>query len=352
MQFYLWQFNSPGTITSLTISNCQKLQISFTCINENKPIQWLKIKDVQHLEIIRPTITHNPPKMIFENIKRLDVLPRETFVQIKKTVYKPGCFIPVSDLNSIIFKNVNIGTIETEAFKYLSDMENFIWENVSVDKVSFGAVKLEFKEKSKALLKGCDLEVVEPMGFQISGPALSMVQSRYGNLWGSSVNGTIYDFEFNNNTVRNIQAGAISVLAQNVYMVDNHFESIESGAFKKIGPGLLHDSQTNFGRLKFIYHFSNNLIEHVQDGGIRPDIEAYDNVSADIVYKYNTLQCSCESLSWMGADVDLGKGFSVLKDFNAMVLDPLNSNKCSFTPCLCFGVRAPKSKHSLTPPVF
>ncbi|KAF2895526.1 hypothetical protein ILUMI_10649 [Ignelater luminosus] len=351
--FYVWSFNSPGTITSLTIKNCETLRLSFTCTGENKPIQWLKIQNITYLEIMPAAIAnHNPPQIYLENVSFMETLPRDTFTQVKRTAYKPGCINPVNDLNGIFFKNVNIGTIETEAFKTLIDMRNFSWYNVSVKKVNLNAIHLTFEDGARAYMNKCNLDIVEPMGIRITGDGLSITRGRVGNMWGSGINGTIYDFAFNNNTVCNIQSGAISILALNVEMVDNDFQSIESGAFQKISPGLLHDSRRNFGTLMFSYKFSNNLVQRVEDGGIKPDIIAYKNVAAEVTYTDNTLQCSCEGLTWLGADVDLGYGYSVLKDFNTMILDPPNKNKCTFTPCMCFGVRSPNKKSTAAASVF
>lgn len=307
---------------------------------------------MKNLNIVAPVITHNPPTVIFENISNIETLPRDTFVQIKKTAYRPGCFTPVNDLESIYFKNVHIGMIQTEAFKNLTNMKNFTWSNVSVSRFAFGAVQLEFVEEACGLVKNFNFGVLEPMAFQITGDGFSLIQGFVADMWATAVNGTIYDFEFQNSTVDNIQSGAIAILSQNVYITDNHFRSIESGSFHKISPGLLHDSQRNFGRLLFTYKFRNNIIDHVEDGGIRPDIEAYKNVAAEVSFTDNILQCSCESLTWMGADIDLGNGFSVLKDFNTLVLDPTNKNKCNFTPCMCFGVRSPYKRNNTLGNIF
>lgn len=297
-------------------------------------------------------VTHNPPKIYFENIKKIDSLPRHTFSQIKKEMLKPGCFVPVNDLEEIHFSNVNIDTIETEAFYNLTEVKNFSWNNVSVVRVMVNAIKLDFIDGGRGYLSKCNLEIIDPMAFRLTGDGFSITRGHIGDISGCGINGTIYDFEFNNNTIRNIQSGALSILARNVHVMDNHFENIASGAFQRIGPGLLHDSRRNFGKLIFVYRFSNNLIESVDDGGIRPDIIAYKNVAAEVTFSYNTLQCSCEGITWLGADVDLGYGYSVLKDFNTMILDPQNSNICTFTPCMCFGVRSPNKKGSAAAAVF
>ncbi|KAF5306682.1 hypothetical protein FQR65_LT07237 [Abscondita terminalis] len=343
IQLWLWQFSAPATITSLTIEDCEKVELSFICSNENKPIQWLKLRNIKNLEIMPVPLVHNPPAIHFENVT-MNKIPRDAFVQIKKTVYKPGCFIPLNDLNSISFKNVKINTIETESFKNLSEMRKFEMENVEINRIEYGAIKLTFDPELVASVKNSNLNVLEPLALQVTGDGLSVSNTHIGDMFGSSINGTIYDFEFLNNTVNKIQAGALAILAKKVYINNNFFKEIESGAFKKITPGLLHDSNRSFGTLYFVYDFNNNLIEHVEDGGVRPDITSYKNVATHMNYTENTLQCSCEAVSWLGAEVDLGFGYSVLKDFNTMILDPANKNVCNFNPCMCFGVRSPNKK--------
>lgn len=352
VQFYLWAFAAPGTIQSLTFQNCEKLQLSLTCSGDNRPIQWVKFRNIGYLEMMQPNIGHNPPKMIFENISRIETLPRETFIQVKKTFYKPGCFVPVNDLDEIEFRNVTIGTIEPEAFKSLTDMKNFEWKNVTIARINYAALKMQFVEGGKAAITDSNLGVLEPLALQIVGDGLSIKNNKIQDLSPYSINGTIYDFEFANNTIDNLQSSAIGVLSQNTYINNNYFRYVESGAFKKISPGLLHDSQRNFGTLYFVYDFNNNLFEHVEDKGIRPDIEAYKNVASLVNFTDNTLQCSCEAISWLGAEVELGFNFTVLKDFNTMILDPKNRNTCNFNPCMCFGVRSPNKRSSATAAVF
>lgn len=349
---WLWQFASPATITSLTIENCERVELAFGCSAENKPIQWLKLRNIGTVDFLSVPLIHNPPMIIIQNVTNIESIRRDTFLQMKKTLYKPGCFIPITDLHSIVLKDVNIGRIETEAFKNITDMKKFEMENVNINRVEYGAIRLSFEPDVVGLVKNSNIGVMEPLAFQLVGDGFSMLNTKIDNMWGSSLNGTIYDFEFSNNSVSMIQAGAIALLAKNVYMNNNLFRDIESGAFRKISPGLLHDSQRNFGTLYFSYDFKNNLIEHVEDGGIRPDIEAYKNVATHINYTENVLQCSCEAVSWLGAEVDLGFGYSVLKDFNTMILDPSNKNTCNFNPCMCFGVRSPYKRSSATGLVF
>ncbi|KAB0796195.1 hypothetical protein PPYR_10256 [Photinus pyralis] len=352
IQFYLWAFSAPGTIQSLTLHNCEKVQLSLTCSGDNRPIQWVKFKNIGSLEWLPPNVPHNPPKMIFENISRIEILPRQTFAQIKKIFYKPGCYLPAFDLNALEFRNVNFGTIESGAFDNLSDMTNFEWTNVTVSRIAYAAMKMQFVQGGKGSISNSNLGVLEPMALQFVGDGLSIKNNKIEDLSPSSINGTVYDFEFVNNTVDNLQSSAIAVLSQNTYINNNHFRNVESGAFKKVSPGLLHDSQRNFGTLYFVYDFNNNLFEHVEDKGIRPDIEAYKNVASLVNFTENTLQCSCETISWLGAEVDLGFNYTVLKDFNTMILDPKNKNNCNFNPCMCFGVRSPNKRSSATAAVF
>ncbi|KAF5294956.1 hypothetical protein FQA39_LY13319 [Lamprigera yunnana] len=351
IQLLLWQFNAPVSITSLTVEDCQKLELSFTCSGENKPIQWFKLKNITTVEITQPYVGHSPPKIILEDIGNIN-LPREVFVQIKKTFFKPGCFIPAVDLHSFVFKNVTIGTIEPEAFKKLTDIKEFYMENVQVDKIQFGAIQLNFAPGSAGVINNSSIDVMEPLAIQANGDGFSILNSHIKNMWGSSINGSIYDFQFANNTVDLIQSGAITILAQNVYIDNNLFRKMESGAFQYISPGLVHDSSRDFGKLHFTYDFNKNLLEHVEDGGVRPDIEAYRNVASLINYRKNVLQCSCESVSLLGGEVDLGSEYSVLKEFNSMILDPKNDNVCNFKPCVCFGVRSPVKKGSPAAAVF
>lgn len=352
IEIYIWNFNSPTTIASLTIENCEKVHLHFSC-GDNKAIQWLKLRNIRNLEIMQPTLTQNPRKVFFENITRIDNLLADTFSQMKSLRYKPVCGFTAMELEEIYFRNVSIGNIETAAFKNLSEIRKFEWTDVVVDKVNYGALKIRFVDNGEGLIVNCSLGIVEPLAFQITADRFTIKGTKIKDLWHSGLNGTSSNFIFTNNTVKNLQSGSIAILSQNVVIAFNYFTNVESGAFNKVSPGLLHDSQTHFGKLYFVYDFNHNTIAHVEDKGIRPDIETYRNVASYLNYTENHLQCSCESLSWLGAEVDLGFGYNVLKDFNMMILNPKNKNSCTFRPCMCFSATAPENISApLTPAVF
>ncbi|KAB0796307.1 hypothetical protein PPYR_10368 [Photinus pyralis] len=352
IEIYIWSFNAPNTIASLTIQDCEKVHLHFAC-GDNKAIQWLKVRNVETLEIMQPTVTQNPRKVYFENITSIATLPADSFSQMKNLRYRPSCGFATNELEGIYFKNVFIGNIETAAFRNLSDIREFEWINVAVDKISYAALNIRFADDGVGSITNCSFGILEPLAFQVTADQFSVRGTTIKDLWPSGLNGTSGNFVFTNNTVNNMQSGSIAMLCQTVLIKFNYFKNVESGAFGKISPGLLHDSQTHFGKLQFVYDFKSNTIAHVEDKGIRPDIETYRNVASYLNYTENFLQCSCESLSWYGADINLGFGYSVLKDFNMMILNPQNKNNCNFRPCMCFTGSAPENASAtLIPAVF
>ncbi|KAF7264029.1 hypothetical protein GWI33_000746 [Rhynchophorus ferrugineus] len=72
-------------------------------------------------------------------------------------------------------------------------------------------------------------------------------------------------------------------------MIGNTFTYMKSGALEKISPGLIQDSGRNFGKLKFFYDFSKNVIKYVDSGGLHPDYPSYVNVQTEMMFKNNEL---------------------------------------------------------------
>lgn len=283
--------------------------------------------------IIKSILTHNPANIRFENISSLGYIPENTFSQIKKQAYKPGCINPSRDLESLSFDRVNIGTVAPRAFNELKDLHNFSWNAVKVDRLQHLAVQLEFNNAGNFSIRKSNLEVCEHLAFKIVGKYGEFVKNSFVDLFPSSINGTVDTFLFELNTVNNLQSYGISILAQNVKMIDNRFEYLRAGAFERISPGLLQDSQRNFGTLKFSYEFSHNYLNFMDAGSINPDMISYNNVAADIKWTRNSLFCSCENLGWLLSGIGHGYGSKLLQDFYQTVMDDGYKNMCSYTSC-------------------
>ncbi|KAF7264025.1 hypothetical protein GWI33_000750 [Rhynchophorus ferrugineus] len=111
-------------------------------------------------------------------------------------------------------------------------------------------------------------------------------------------------------------------------MIGNTFTYMKSGALEKISPALIQDSGRNFGKLKFIYNFSKNVIKYVDSGGLHPDYPSYVNVQTEMMFKNNEIYCSCENIGWLFSELGQGPGNSKLKAFYDKVIDEKYSNLC------------------------
>lgn len=66
---------------------------------------------------------------------------------------------------------------------------------------------------------------------------------------------------------------------------------------------------------KFIYNFSNNIIENVNPGSFHNNWEIYKNLCKDIITQNNVFDCSCVNLGWLALNSGLGPKISAAKGF-------------------------------------
>lgn len=333
VSIYLWQFRSIANIDSLTMNKCKTLHLYLVCSNENKPIQLLKVSNVENLIIYPNPLTHNPPNIIFENIKAIKSIPTNTFAQIRKQTYKPGCFNPLVDLQNITFTNVNINVIETFAFNNLNNLKQFIWNNVNVNRIQTNALKLDMATGGDLSIHNSSMNVLEHLAIRVVSEKMKIFRSNFHSLEASAINGTIENFYFVNNSVNNVESGALQILTYETRISDNSFKYLKSGALQKISPGLLYDSQRNFANIRFVYEFNNNLIEFADVGGLNPDYEAYKKVATDIIITNNGLDCSCKKSGWLRSNMEYQHGFAEITEFYKILMNSKNLNYCSFNSC-------------------
>lgn len=329
----MWQFRSVSNIDSLTINKCKTLHLFLVCTNENKPIQLLKVSNVDNLIIYQHPLTHNPPNIIFENIKAIKSIPTNTFVQIKRLSYKPGCFNPTFDLENITFSNVNINLIETLAFNNLYKLKNFIWKNVNVNRIQTNGLKLDMAGEGNLFINNSSMNVLEHLAFRIVSEKMTISHSNFHTLEASAINGTIENFYFVNNSVNTVDSGALQILTYETKIKKNTFKYLKSGALQKISPGLLYDSQRNFASIRFVYDFTDNLIQYADVGGLNPDYDAYKKVATDLTIVNNGLDCSCKKTGWLRSNMEYQHGFSEITEFYKILMKRENLNYCSFNSC-------------------
>lgn len=311
------------------------LRISFLCNSGNLPLKSLKIVNVENLEIIQSVLTHNPLSIRFENIRRIITVPKNTFSQIKHETYRPNCFVPVNDLQEIIFDDVNIDLIATESFRNLTDIENFVWNNITVERIQTNGMQLQTKEKSGILMSNNKLILLEHLAIRLKTNKLSIVNTTLGYLHGSAINGTMDSFIFSFNNVTTMEANSLHILSYDVKLLNNYFYYLHSNALQRISPGLLmFDFDRNFATINFSYEFCYNVIYYADVGGIHPDYAAYKNVASNLTFKYNELlNCNCKKFGWLIENMEYQHGFQYVKNFYNYILNSNNSIYCKFQQC-------------------
>lgn len=269
-----------------------------------------------------------PPQVIFENISLIDVIPTKTFGQINKAYHTVGCYAQPVDFQSVYFRNVTINTIQSNAFVGLNHFKNFTFYNVNIKRIETAGVQLKHDSSSGFEMKNCVVEAVEYSGIQIYGKLAIFADNHFTDIWSNGINGTFGDFYFTKNVVETLQPHAFSVLATNIFILDNDFLHLKSAALEKLSPGLLQDSGMNFGKLKFMYDFSKNSLNFLDAGSIHPDYVSYENVQTEMMFSRNKFLCSCENLGWLVSSLGHGPNTALLEPFYEMVMDDSYGNVC------------------------
>lgn len=279
--------------------------------------------------------TLNPQTIEFENITNLEYIPENTFSQNKKDLYyRKGnrCINLPNNLENLYFNKVNIGVIAPNAFD-LKDLKNFSWNEVNIKRVQHLAVQLKFNKGGNFSISKSNFEVCENLAFKLFATQAIFVENKFIELYSVAINATSEIFIFNANNVNNMQAYAISLLAEHVQITKNKFEYLETNAFAKISPGLMYFSPRNFGHLFFTYEFSNNFVNFMGAASLNPDVQAYNNVATEIKFDRNVFHCSCENLGWLFSGSGYGYTTKLLQDFYDNVIEEDNNNQCEDAPC-------------------
>ncbi|XP_050301705.1 uncharacterized protein LOC126739919 [Anthonomus grandis grandis] len=325
---YINQFTAPQTLQDFKIQNCQSVTILTRCSNENKPIKTLQIANVAHLSIQRaPYEPWLPPTVIFENISYIDEIPAKTFGQIDKSIYTTGCFVHPIEFQNVLFKNVTIGAIKSEAFVAHHNFHNFTFLNVTVGTIQTSAINIRHDLSGQFEIMHSNIKEIEPLGIRIYGKKAVFAMNDLKEVASSGINATTEHFYFTGNTVGTLQAQAFAVLSTNIYILDNNFQSVKCGAFEKLSPGLLQDSGRNFGKLNFIYDFSKNTLHDLEIGSLHPDYASYENVRTEMMFGKNKIMCSCENLGWLFLPAVMDQ--LIGGPFYEMVMDDSYGNMCA-----------------------
>lgn len=324
MALFINQFQAPSNIENLKIQNCDSLTLSTRCSAEVRPIQKLEVVNVNVLTFQRLAFTAMlPPTVIMENITHVDTIPTGTFNQMEKAYHTSGCYAASVDFQNLYLKNVTIDLVQSNAFVGMKQFKNFSWVNVQVNRLQTSAIRLNSGLNGGFEMRNSTVRIVEPLGVQVFGRRGVLAGIHFQEIASSGINGTLEDFYFVNNYVEMMEPQGLTVLAMNTLILDNHFEHMKSGALEKLSPGLIQGLGTNFGKLKFIYDFSNNVVSRMDFGSLHPDYVSYENVPTQMMFSRNHFACDCDNVKWLFSFTN-----SFLETFYEMVLDEGYDNVC------------------------
>lgn len=321
---FINQFQAPSNIENLKIQNCDFLTLSTRCSSEVRPVQKLEVVNIGVLTFQRLGFTSMlPPTVIMENVSHVDFIPTGTFNQMEKPYQSSGCYAAFLDFQNLYLKNVTIDLVQSNAFVGMKQFNNFSWVNVQVNRLQTSAIRLNLGLNGGFEMRNCTVKMVEPLGVQVFGRSGVFAGTHFQEIASSGINGTLEEFYFVNNYVELMEPQGLALLAMNTLIVDNHFEHMKSGALEKLSPGLIQGLGTNFGKLKFIYDFSNNVVSRMDFGSLHPDYISYENVPTQMMFSRNHIACDCDNVKWLFSFTN-----NFLETFYEMVLDEEYANVC------------------------
>lgn len=139
------------------------------CSYETSQLTYLKVTNVKNLVFAPDRYTQSPPKMYFENITWIEEIPYNTFNQISRRWTTGICFIPSYDLESVILKKVNIGTIKSEAFFHLEELTELTFNNVNIQKIEADGIHVTMDAAGKFLSHNTMYRKLDQNSIYISG---------------------------------------------------------------------------------------------------------------------------------------------------------------------------------------
>lgn len=295
--FYLNAFSSPGNIESLVIRNCTKVNLLVRCTGEKRNWLTVDILNIKHLILERTNFVSSvSPYFNLKNIDYIESIPSFTFSQYIKPIHTSGCFVPSRDFGNFSMTNVNVDTVESNAFYMPSGFGVFEMTNVTIKRLQSSAIMIRYENNGRFIMKNSNFGILEHLAVQLFVKNVTIHNNKFIEISSSGINGSIENFSFTDNTVNTLQPHGFSILSQKVFIQNNKIEYLKSGALEKISPGLLEDSGRNFGSLKFTYLFKENYVNFLDAGSLNPDVDAYNNVRSEVDVIWNQFTCNCEDV--------------------------------------------------------
>lgn len=181
IEIWPYHLRAPSNISSLTIRNCDAVTLVMHC-NKHSQLKNLHIVDVINLKIISDEFTQNPQEIHFENITWIEEIPANAFTQISRRKAPAICelqYYDNDDLESIVFRNVNIGTINARAFFHLENMKTFSLYSVKIHKIKTEGLHVRMRNPNKFIAYNCLIKKMERHAIFMGGRKLLIAENDF-----------------------------------------------------------------------------------------------------------------------------------------------------------------------------
>lgn len=317
LDFWIWNFAPTLDIGTLTITDCHTLRLRFGR-NHVQKVQILYVHHITDLRIYQDQLICNPTSIIFEDIDNLRTLPRNAFSQVQSV-----CSSPNSSLNKLVFENVKIGTIETNAIELINNVQLFRITNVVIKNIQAGGIRITNNNDASIYILNSSVDLLDTLAMQIHANKLTITESTFNLMSYSSINATLHTFEFSANSVVSVLTAAFSIEANNVNILKNHFQNVKTGAFQKISA---------VDNKHFSYKFIDNFITDADVASLHPMIPF--STQSNIMFSNNKFACTCDGYLWLRGQMLFGKRLKYSQSFYKSILDTKNNNTCVFKTCI------------------
>ncbi|XP_063234817.1 uncharacterized protein LOC134537862 isoform X1 [Bacillus rossius redtenbacheri] len=315
-------FVLPPSINSLKISECVKVTAvtDFVSMDQNYSLNGLILSNIQHLSFVEDYHATSPPRsIILEDIGLIPYLP-------------PHIFAPSSWLwDSIVFQNVTIGQVASEAFVNVTLSTVFIWSFVHVEVLNASALNGIILPNGEFVLESCYFGKLDQYALQVHAANVTIRNSYIGEVWSHGIYAEADRFTFSRNSgLEPVMFRALEVRARETLIAGNRFGYLQVSALEGIGPLP--------GRAA--YEFSGNAVREADPGSLHVDLLAYEGAGGTLSVEGNTFACSCDRLGWLGVLAAPGSHHRLLRDFHRALLDERSRNACASGCGLPLGVLA------------
>ncbi|KAB0796196.1 hypothetical protein PPYR_10257 [Photinus pyralis] len=309
LDFWIWDLPPNIDIDKLTIKNCHTLRLRFGCTELYRNITILYVHHVVNLRIFEDDTSCNPTAVIFEHVDFIRSIPKRSFSQAR-------CHEQHCGLKQLVFENVKIGVIETNAIELSDSVQLFRITNTMIDLIEAAGIRISARKFASVYILNSAMDNVEALGVQVDASKFVIADTSIDDLSFAGISASVRTFEFTSNSIGNSSSGALAISAESVDVLRNKFQYLQSGAFNKIGPrqGI------------FRFNFLGNYVRYVDVGGLHPQ----DGSRVHTTYANNSFYCTCEGLSWLGCNTSFGVGYEPINDFYKHILEKANNNTCIF----------------------